>query len=113
MSLFKVKKEMVYEAANNALNLVLRERNDLFEARVNKATKRFWLLKLFGAKPLSRDKAEKWVEDMTSTIPCIDYKIQGWRTESIAKELIAACDVTESGIVELDGEDAEFVKKWI
>jgi len=111
VSRFKVKKELVIEAANNALAKNDAVRAKHFEDDVQKHMKRANILCFFGMKPVPRDQAEAYVtkySDITAS-----WRIMGWGTRGQAKDLLAACAVTESGLVELDTDDAAFVRKWV
>lgn len=111
MSIFKVKKELVIEAANNALARIDAIQKASFEKEVKRHMKQGCVLRFLGVKPLSQKDAEACVIKASSTTDA--WRLSGWRTRGQAKDLLAACAVTESGLVELDTDDAVFVRKWV
>lgn len=111
MSSFKVKKVLVIEAANNALTRNDAIRQEHFEKKVLAAIRRCGLFRLFGVKPRSREDAEMFVKACASGHE--KWQIQGWGTRRQAENLLSACAVTESELVELCTDEAAFVRKWV
>jgi hypothetical protein len=122
MSVFKVKKELVVQAAKNAIEQIKTSRKELLDKEVDKIMRRrmrmkFLCIFLFGKFKKdfkdslnSRYSAKEFVVRTSDFLD--SWRCHGWVVENHANKLLDACFVTESGLVELDNEDAAFVRKW-
>lgn len=108
MSLFTINKEKTVSACKNAIENINKHQEAQKEALINEKMKRKWF------KPKTREVAWEMVKkDWNRTPFCIfpPWHI-GWDIHYKAMNLLSACEITEGETVQLDSEDAEFVKKW-
>jgi hypothetical protein len=106
MSLFTVNKNTVIIAANNALKSITKKRIELFEIAVKAKMNRLFF------KPKSREEAIEMVKKDSKNSSFTPWKLEGWATEIEASKLLDACETTGLETVQLDTDDASFVKEW-
>jgi len=105
--MFKARKEIVLQAAQNAIDTILAKRKALFEEKIDKAMKR-WIF-----PPKTREDAKQAIISKARALGYYeDFSHYGEATARMAIELKAGCTLDEDNLIVIDREEADFVNSW-